>query len=1105
MSTAALLANAPEFIKEQEQFFENEIRPVLVKRCFSCHGEKKQFAELRLDSLKGMLKGGETGPAIVPGHPEKSLLVESINRESFEMPPEEELPEEEIILLTKWIKAGAYWPETTEETNHDKQRSFINHWAFQPVSNPAIPEVNNKDWPLNPIDHFVLRKLEENQLTPSPPADQITLRRRIKWDLVGLPLSQREVDYSNSVLEEMAINEIIEQYLSSEHYGERWGRYWLDIARYADTKGYVFFEKPTFHNGYTYRDYVIQSFNKDKPYNQFLLEQIAADQLENVPHEAQAALGFITIGARFKNDIHDIMADRIDVVSRGLLGLTVGCARCHDHKYDPVSIEDYYSFYGIFRNSVMPLHLPFRSAGKIPDSLKEKSTRIENAANSLDQHLRDKYVRMMKDGEERLGEYLKVAQSKRSGPNTVMFDVIVDGDDLSPELLLIWQRFLNDSQKKQSPMFRLWNALAAIPPEDFSAQSKIVLNSQQAEKNEPINRYLTDKLLAEELNSFDDVITVYEREIKIAQQEWFTLNAKSRNKSSTTLADPDKEELRKVISGKNSPLKVPYHYFRVSGLFPDRKSQKTVNNLHEKLDKLRSNNAPELAQMLVLRDAEEIIEPRVFKRGNANRPGQSVPRKYLRFFNQVSSDNFSKGSGRLELAEAIVSPDNPLTARVIVNRVWQKHFGQGLVRTVSDFGLQSEKPSHLQLLDHLAHWFMNHNWSIKSLHRYIMQSATYQQQVRHNEKHFQVDPENRLLWRMNRRRQDFETLRDSLLAVSDQLDRTVGGPSVKNSMSDKNKRRTLYSHIDRQNLPGIYRTFDFPPPDVSSGSRSSTSVPGQALFLMNHPFVLQCAKEISDQSEKIKDLEQRIQWLYQKILARNPSENELEEIISFLDENQNAQKQTTFKNLWKYGYGAYELDKETLTSFQEIHHWTGSQLQAGPAYPDSKLGWISLNSRGGHPGNDINHAAVIRWVAPEDLTVSVSGTLKHEKQKGNGIRARILVSGKKVSGPWSVHQNHVLTKLDDLEVKKGEAIDFVVDINDHLGFDSFAWAPVIQKVSGTRKVTANSGLTKEQEGDAIQDAWGYQKDFRATNRIYVTNWMNIVQALLISNEFQFID
>jgi hypothetical protein len=771
----------------------------------------------------------------------------------------------------------------------DDQVLWRAHWAFQPIQDPQPPAVTCEDWPQNDIDHFILARLEQKKLSPSPRANRHTLLRRMSWDLTGLPYRCDPHGRLLANSDAHSIDHVIDDLLASPHYGERWARHWLDLARYADTKGYVFFEKPEYRIAYTYRDYVIDSLNSDKPYHQFVLEQLAADLLEGeVPLDALAGLGFVTIGPRLKNDMHDIIADRIDVVTRGLLGLTVGCARCHDHKYDPISMEDYYSLYGVFRNSVEPLHLPFRLGDQIPADLQPAADKIRQAALDLDRHYQEKYGKVMRDAQTRLADYLATAQAQRSGPDTVLFDVIVDGDDLSPQLLRLWKQYLEDTQSNGSPVFHPWHVLAKVQREGFqqsaSQQLQEMMNPERLHV-QPVNRWVWQYLVQQPLETFADVIQAYVQLLSKTDQQWQTLveNATLAGKSPPhTLPDPSQEAYRQAFHHPHSPLGTPYHGFQLLRLFPDRESQKKVKELNEALDAIRAQAPVELAQMLTLEDSKEMIPSRVLERGNPGMQAQVVPRRFIRFFRAVSDQPFQQGSGRLELAQAIVSPANPLTSRVLVNRIWQQHFGQGLVTTPSDFGMQSVAPSHPQLLDHLATWLMNHNWSIKGLHRYIMQSATYQQQSISHELGEQTDPDNSLYWRMNRRRLDFESMRDGLLMVSEQLDLTVGGKSIADGMATTNRRRTLYAHIDRQNLPGVFRTFDFPPPDVSSSTRNNTTVPGQALFLMNHPLVLSCAKQLGEMAQACGSDTLAIECLYQHILQRDPHPEELPVVRAYL-------------------------------------------------------------------------------------------------------------------------------------------------------------------------------------------------------------------------------
>lgn len=1089
---------------QQEHYFEKHVRPLLVKHCLDCHGPKKQFAELRLDSRENLLKGGESGSAIKVNHPDKSLLMSAVRRDSLEMPPDKPLPKKDIEVLATWIRNGAIWPQKTDLGNTTKT-DFSKHWAFQTIRNPRRPSVKDTLWPQNDIDYFILSKLEQHKLKPSIPAKPAPLLRRMVWDLTGLtPTSEQIKLYSNTSSSQL-VDSIIDQQLASSHYGERWGRYWLDLARYADTKGYVFFEKPTFHTAFTYRDYVIRSFNQDKPFNQFVLEQLAADFLKNqIPHQSQAALGFITVGPRFKNDIHDIISDRIDVVTRGLLGLTVGCARCHDHKYDPISIEDYYSMYGVFRNTLEPIHLPFLNTNNIPDHLKTQAQSIKQAAANLEELYKNQHQKVSHDAYQRLSEYLNVAQSRRSGPDTVKFDVIVDGDDLNPEVLLKWREFLDYSEKMNSPVFSIWHQLENISKENFTVQARRLLQKTMSGNNvHAVVKLIADSLLQSKLENFQDVISGYAKLFKQVDQEWDHWIVEAPKPGSTSKPIPfaaEKQAFREAFYSAHSPLITPLHGYTVLKLFPDRKLQEVVKKLNTALDKARAAAPVELAQLMVLSDAIQIIEPRIFRRGNPSTPAQSVERKFLTFFKQVSDKPFTQGSGRLELAKAIVSPQNPLTARVIVNRVWQHHFGQGIVATPSDFGIQGASPSHPELLDHLAVWFMRNGWSIKKLHRYIMQSATYQQQSISHASGEKIDPANKLLWRMNRRRQDFETMRDMLLQVSHQLDATVGGKSIKGIVSKTNQRRTIYTFIDRQRVPGLLRTFDFPSPDVSSGVRNSTSVPGQSLFLMNHPLVLESAQILGEEAQLAANPSAGIKQLYQSILQREPNPQEVNEMLQFLETKPIPKKQSLIATDWEYGYGAYDENSNKLSNFKAIPYWNGKQYQGSDQLPDPKLGWVFLDKTGGHPGNDMNHVAVIRWRAPKNMTVSIKGILKHEISHGNGICGRVLIAGEKRLGPWKVHQSAVDTTLANVELEKNQTIDFVVDIANHLGHDSFVWSPEIT----VQPVKTAAFLKSEENRTAIRH-WNYSKDFREPDTMQITPWQSLAQILLLSNEFQFID
>ena len=666
----------------QIEFFENSIRPLLSANCFECHGSKKQKGGLRLDSRAAMLAGGDSGRAVVPAKPEESLLITAVNyADTPQMPPKGKLKAKQIAALTTWVKQGAPWPELTPPVRsalqpHDfqitaQQRAF---WAFQTITDPPVPAVRHAEWPKSSLDYFVLARQETSGLHSVGPADKRTWIRRVNFDLIGLPPTVPEIDAFVDDHSAYAKAKVVDRLLASPHYGERWARHWLDVARYGEDQAHSF-QPRLYPNGYRYRDWLIRAFNKDMPYDRFIKEQIAGDLLDGAGGlERLAALGFFALGPVYYGDPQklDQLDDRIDTLCRGFLGLTVACARCHDHKFDPISTKDYYALAGVFASS----------------------------------------------------EYVEV------------------------------------------PL---------VPPE--------------------------------------------------------VVEAAKRNQTA--------EEKKK---------KTPLNYAFVHSL----------------------------------KEGPKAIDMRVRIRGNADTPAEAAPRRFLAILGGEAKP-FSKGSGRLELAEAIARKDNPLTARVMVNRIWQHHFGKGLVRTPSNFGVLGERPTHPELLDHLARRFIQSGWSIKALQREIVLSATYQQSSRSDPGNEEVDPENRLCWRVNRRRLEVEAWRDALLAVTGKLSRTIGGPSADLASAD-NRRRTLYARISRHELNGLLRLFDFPDPNITCDERTITTVPLQQLFVLNSEFMARSARTLAAQlaAGPGRDDAARIRRAFPLLYGRPVTEQELRLGLDFL-------------------------------------------------------------------------------------------------------------------------------------------------------------------------------------------------------------------------------
>jgi len=710
-------AQGAEPTAEQIKFFESKIRPIFHESCNKCHGEKKQFAGLRLDTREGLMKGGDGGPSVVPGKPGESLLIQAVKEtdEALRMPQEGSLTEEQISDLEKWVEMGAPFPASPKSS---KPVRDPNHWIFHPAANVDLPTVKNMGWVKNEIDQFVLAKLEEAGLSPAAPGDKLTLIRRVTFDLTGLPPTPEEVGEFLADERGDAYARMVDRLLDSPAYGERWGRHWLDTVRYADSNGLD--ENVAHGNAWRYRDYVVAAHNSDKPYDQFILEQLAGDLLpaegDAQRHEQLIATGFISIGPKVLAEVNmdkmkmDIIDEQIETVGRVFLGMTFGCARCHDHKFDPIDMTDYYAMAGIF-----------------------KSTKT-------------------------MDTYTKVALWHEN-------DLSVEADRAKRA----------EAEAKRNAKKEVVDALTA-----------------GAEK------LAKDKLPAD---------------------------AKPPEKWETLFSESVKAELAK-LNGELAELE---------------------------------KGIPELpSAMGVTEDA--IVDVALHLRGNPSKLGDIVPRHIPPVISGVAAPTFSKErSGRMELAKWLVDPQHPMTSRVLANRVWRWHFGKGIVRSTDNFGVLGEAPTHPELLNWLGKKFTEEGWSLKALHRLILNSATYQQSSVAAAGTVEKDPENQLYGRTSLRRLEAEEVRDSLLAVSGQLDRTVGGSllKVKNrgylfdhtsiDLTDySSKRRALYLPVIRNNVYDMFQLLDFPDPAVPSSDRATTTVAPQALMMMNSDLVMDCGDHLAE-------------------------------------------------------------------------------------------------------------------------------------------------------------------------------------------------------------------------------------------------------------------
>lgn len=757
------------------------------------------------------------------------------------------------------------------------------HWSFQPLRDVAIPAVRQSDRVQTPVDAFLLRRLEDKGLGFAAPADRRTLLRRISFDLTGLPptsdaMAEFEADTTGDALERC-----VDRLLASPRYGERWGRHWLDVARYADTKDLVLLygRDAVRPYAYTYRDYVIRAFNEDMPFHEFVRDQLAADLVEPaLPRWRLAALGFLTLGRLFDNNIHDRIDDQIDTVSRGFLGLTVGCARCHDHKYDAVKMADYYGLYGVFASTEQPYVPPLiEDPGSVPGGL-EFENRLAQARQELDAHIEAQFAALTETLRQRLGDYLwRAATTKPDLSETTQFGLSLTPDDFRPTLMLRTRRFLEQRVKLEDPVFGPWAAVMQFPDDTFASKDGVKsVPARVAATGAGLrwNRRILDALAAVEFTNRLDVVRVYGQVLRSTYEE------SKRPTAGSAGLDADQKQLLEIVTGPDGPVWFPK---RDTPRHLSRPDADKYGGLVLNLDKLAAHatNAPP-ARAPVAVDLPQPYEPRIFTRGNPSRPGEAVSRGFLRVLNGGREKPFAHGSGRLELAEAIASPDNPLTARVLVNRVWMHHFGEPLVGSTTDFGARTAPPANPELLDWLAGEFVRSGWSIKHLHRVIVLSAAFQQASSGSstDASRSVDPDNALLGRFNRRRLDLESMRDALLFVSGRLETRLGGRPEDVAGDPLNRRRTVYGLVDRQNLPGLFRSFDFAVPDQCAERRPRTTVPQQALFAMNAPFVQEQARALVAATTG-GDAGQRIRTLFERTLARAPREKELEEARRFIE------------------------------------------------------------------------------------------------------------------------------------------------------------------------------------------------------------------------------
>jgi hypothetical protein len=1086
-------------------FFEAKIRPLLVERCEECHGAKKQKGGLRLDSKAGWQTGGDTGAALKPGDPEASLLIKAVRYgdKDLQMPPKRQLAPEEVAALEQWIKLGAPDPRAEAKTALAAGvdiEAGRRHWAFQPLANPTVPELPEDPGSRQEIDRFVLARLRAAGLEPSRPADRRTLIRRATFDLTGLPPSNEEVEAFERDPSTDAFAKVVDRLLASPQYGEHWARHWLDLARYSDTKGYVYArEEKRWVHAWPYRDWVVRALNEDMPYDRFLLLQLAADQVEPAGSRELAAMGFLTLGRRFLGVTHDIIDDRIDVMMRTTQALTVACARCHDHKFDPIPTRDYYALYGVFQSCAEQLVPcgPSTASEAFAQGLRERETKLRE---TMATRREEQSARVRATVKEHL-----LAQFELEKYPEETFGQLLGPADINPAFVRTWQSLLMRTKQHREPIFTAWHEFAKLAPDEFPREAEAAVRRLRELPAGSLNR-LVARAFETAPASMREVAERYGALFASVEKEWreFLKSAPAATPCRTEdcadhLPDPAAEALRALLYGPESPCYVPDESITNNEIFFPQSVIVELWKLQGEVDRWLIQTPESPAYAIILTDRPHPVTPRIFKRGNPLTKGAEVPRQFLQVLAGDQPQPFTHGSGRLELARAICDARNPLTARVMVNRVWAEHFGRGLVPTTSDFGKRAEPPSHPELLDWLARHFIDDGWSLKKLHRRLLLSATYQQDstapadAAALAKARELDPANRLLWRMNTHRLTFEEMRDAWLAATGELDLKIGG---KPGDLLAGARRTLYGTVDRERLPTVLRTFDFANPDLSISQRTDTIVPQQALFDLNNAFVAQRAQVVVRRAAQPPPADDaaRVRRLYALLFQRAPNEAELAASLAFVQPETSAPAKPVSSTAWQYGYGEWDADSETFKAFTALPYFNGSAWQGGPNWPDAKLGWAQLTPSGGHPGNDRQHAVARRFVAPRDGTYRIASTLKHEPAVGDGIRAFIAQGSHGLLASKVIHHATAELNLESIALRAGETLDFIVDLGDVLNSDQFLWAPKITKLA-----SSSSG------GEEPAHTWDAEKDFAPVAVTTLTPWEQLAQTLMLTNEFVFVD
>lgn len=947
---------AETFPPEHVDFFEKKVRPLLSEHCYECHSVKAERLEagLRVDSRHALIEGGDSGESILPGDPDGSLLMEAVRWESYEMPPKGKLSDDQTETLEHWIRLGAPWPEEedpqqeTARPEFDLEQRKQEHWAWQPIRSPEIPQVQQSDWPRSSIDRFILAKLEDHNLEPAGEASRLTVLRRLYFDLIGMPPTPEQIERFLADSSADAIDKVVDSLLDSPHFGERWGRHWLDLVRYAESRGHEFDDDA--HGAYQYRDYIIRALNADLPYDQLVREHLAGDLLEDPRRHPQEGFNESILGTGFWHlgdwvhspvdvlkDESDRFDNMIDVMSKAFLGMTVSCARCHDHKFDAISTADYYSLTGFLQSSTYR-QVRFESI--------EQNRQVAKRLARVDSAFREQIGTVLSNHEiERpttkplptaITELLVVDYSALpsrgfhqdgylfgEGPR-LAGQPWLDASGETPRV-----RFATRGQAISDPF---WNGLKSIERKGLQDRSKLSPLPRSGRTLHTPTFEVTGGTVACSVSGSGHVVACVDSHRHIAGPlHGETVKAISGSDSFVVLAldrylghrlhleftPKEDAELAVAYVIQGSSQQVQDAIAEVSAEESDEAwsdeawrdfAAKIEGQAGDELDGLAKDWAASrsgLSSQVVRRSHTAMAmmdgtgeEASIYIRGNSSKPGEVVPRHFLTAISGGTPLAIEEGSGRLALAEQITDPSNPLTARVAVNRIWHHLMGRGLVPTTDDFGVLGQRPTHPELLDHLATGFLAEGQSIKSVIRQIVLSRSYQMSSHRDERAVEADPKNACWHHRPPRRLEGETIRDSVLYIAGNLDPTPFGPSVPTHLTpfmkgrgrpatsgpvDGDGRRSIYVSVRRNFLSPFMLTFDTPAPSSTMGRRNVSNVPAQALIMMNDPFVLQQARGLAGRAlARGESPAELVHWMYLTALSREPSAVELASAIDFL-------------------------------------------------------------------------------------------------------------------------------------------------------------------------------------------------------------------------------